>query len=151
MTFFAPPYPASAPDMTAFALKVDIPKGATTAPPSVADDGSVETDPMTFAMGDHTHASKVRTVRAVSASDGTLTWNFTPPFPPGSTPKVVAIAEAGASDVVSVQSDGIPTATQVKLRVIRTVRSVVSLLGLTILSLPASTGAVPIHAMAFET
>lgn len=86
------------------------------------------------------------------AADGSLVWVYSTPFEAGVVPRIQAIAETGVgvTDVVNVQVEGTPTNTQCLLRVTRTQRSVVSLIGLTILSIPASVGATWVHMSAFE-
>ena len=139
-------------DVSSFATKAEVPVGATDAPPSVADSSAVGTESMIYALANHTHASKARKIRAQCAPDGSLVWTFTPPFASGVVPRVVAVAETanGVTDVVNVQVEGTPTNTTANLRVNRTQRSVVSLLGLTILSIPSSVGVMWIHAVALE-
>ena len=135
-----------------FALKSEMPTPSTAAPPSVADTSAKGADTTKYALSDHTHASKARKARITSATDGTLTWTFSPPFGAGVVPRVVAIAEttAGVTDVINVQIEGTPTNAAVNLRVNRTQRSVASLIGLTVLSVPASVGATVVHAVALE-
>lgn len=90
-------------------------------------------------------------VRIQTASDGTLTWTYPVAFPSSYIPRISVVAEAtaGTTDVVNVQIDGTPTNTQAKFRVTRTQQSVVALLGLTILSVPASVGATWLHIEVF--
>lgn len=146
---------ANATDVTsALAAKANasaIPQPATTMPPGVSDTGAVGSS-QKYALENHTHASKARKVRVLTATDGTYTWTFDPPFTAGVVPIVVAVAEAasGVTDVINVQIVDTPTATSCKLLANRTQRSVATLLGLTILSIPASVGAVRIHAVALE-
>ena len=127
------------------------PSPATSQPPGVTDTGALG-NVERYAMENHTHASKARKERIQSAADGTLTWVYSTPFPNGVVPRIVAIAEAaaGITDVINVQIVDTPTNTQCKLLVNRTQRSVVALLGLTILSVPASVGATWVHAVALE-
>lgn len=134
------------------AKKSDMPTAATTAPPSVADSSALGTQNTVYALANHTHASKARKSRMTSAADGSLVWTFNPPFTSGVTPIISAIAEtaSGVTDVINVQIEGTPTATSATLRVTRTNRSTVALLGLTILSLPTSPGATVVHAIALE-
>lgn len=124
---------------------------ATSAPPGVTDSGA-QGNILRYAMENHTHASKARKDRIQSASDGTLTWTYSTPFAPGVVPRIVAIAEAanGVTDVINVQIVDTPTNVSCKLLVNRTQRSVVALLGLTILSVPASPGVTWVHAVALE-
>lgn len=139
-------------DTSGLAKKSEVPTAATSAPPSVADASAKGTDDMVYALSNHTHASKARKARITSAADGSLTWTFNPPFTNGVTPIISAIAEtvSGVTDVINVQVEGTPTATSASLRVTRTNRSTVALIGLTILSLPSSPGATVVHAIALE-
>lgn len=132
------------------ALKSDLPTPASAMPPPVADAGAVGADTVKYALADHTHASKLRRTRIQTAADGSVTWTFDPPFDVGVVPRINAIAETGVgvTDVINVQVEGTPTNTSCLLRVTRTQRSVVSLIGLTILSLPANPGATWVHASA---
>lgn len=136
------------------AAQVDalLPKPATSMPPGVSDVGALGTVPQRFAMENHTHASKARKDRLQCAADGTLTWTYSTPFTNGVVPRIVAVAEttSGVTDVINVQVEGTPTNTQAVLRVTRTNRSTVALLGLTILSLPAQPGVTWVHCVALE-
>lgn len=127
------------------------PAPATAMPPGVADTGALGDD-LRYALANHTHASKARKIRVQTAADGTVTWAFNPPFANGVVPIVVAVEEAaaGITDVINVQVVDAPTNTGVKLLVNRTNRSVVALIGLTILSVPASPGVTWVHAVALE-
>lgn len=128
-----------------------VPDPATAEPPGVQDAGAVGSN-MKYALADHTHASKVRKVRVQCAADGTLTWTYSTPFTNGVTPIVLAVAEvaSGVTDVVNVQVVDTPTNTSCKLLVNRTQRSVVSLIGLTVLSVPSQPGVTWVHAVALE-
>lgn len=86
-------------------------------------------------------------VRAQTNASGVLTWTFTSPFEGGVVPIVTAIVETapGVTEVLNAQVSGTPTNTSVTIRVNRTVQSVVALLGLTILSVPASVGVQWVH------
>ena len=128
-----------------------IPQPATAMPPGVSDTGAVGNSSK-YALENHTHASKARKDRVQSAVDGTITWVYPTPFGVGVVPRVVAVAEvpAGTTDVVNVQVIDTPTNTQCKLLVNRTNRSVVSLIGLTILSVPSQPGATWVHVVALE-
>ena len=134
------------------AVQASIPTPSSATPPAVADSGNVGNMTSVFALANHTHASKVRKIRVQTASDGSVTWTYSTPFPAGTNPIVLAVAEvaAGVTDVVNVQVIDQPTATSCKLLVNRTNRSVVSLIGLTVLSVPSSPGATWIHAVALE-
>lgn len=127
------------------------PQPATSMPPGVTDTGSIGTI-QRFALENHTHASKARKARMQCAADGTLTWTYSTPFDAGVVPRVVAVAEAanGITDVINVQIVDTPTNVSCKLLVNRTQRSVASLLGLTILSVPAQPGVTWVHAVALE-
>jgi hypothetical protein len=120
-------------------------------PPGVADTGTVGSSAK-YALENHTHASKARKARVQSAADGTITWVYSTPFDVGVVPRVVAVAEvaSGVADVVNVQVIGTPTNTQCQLLVNRTNRSVVSLIGLTVLSVPSQPGVTWVHAVALE-
>lgn len=147
------PFTPAPVDTSNLATKAEVPTGAVTAPPSVADSSALGTEPMVYALANHTHASKARKVRAACDASGLLVWTFDPPFTPGTTPRVVAVAETAGiavTDVVNVQVEGIPSATSCNLRVNRTARSVVALLGLTILSVPTQPGVMMVHAVALE-
>lgn len=91
-------------------------------------------------------------IRVQTASDGTYTWTYPTPFASGVVPKISVCAEAGVgvTDVINAQTDGPPTNTQCKIRVTRTQQSVVALLGLTILSVPASPGVTWVSIIAFQ-
>lgn len=91
-------------------------------------------------------------IRVQTAADGTYTWVYPQPFAVGNIPKIFAVAEGGVgvTDVINAQTDGPPTNTQCKIRVTRTQQSAVSLLGLTILSVPASVGATWVSIVALQ-
>lgn len=130
-----------------------VPVAGTGSPTAVVDQAAGSAgSPGQYAPFNHTHPSKARKARATTAADGTYTWTFDPPFTTGVTPIVCAIAETGVgvTDVVNVQVVGTPTNTSCKLQVNRTQRSVAAVLGLTILSVPASVGASVVHAIALE-
>lgn len=88
-------------------------------------------------------AFQAQRVRVQTAADGTYTWTYPNSFAAGVIPKVFVVAEApaGSLDIYNAQTDGAPTNTQVAVRVTRGQKSVASLLGLTILSFPATVGA----------
>lgn len=128
-------------------LRRVVPKPATSAPPAVADAGA-QGNVTRYAMENHTHASKARRDRKQSDAAGLITWVFDPPFDVGVVPRINAIAETatGITDVVNVQVEGVPTNAQCQLRVTRTKRSFLSLLGLDVLSVPAGgPGATWVH------
>ncbi len=128
-----------------------VPLPATSMPPGVSDTGNKGSIPR-YALEDHTHASKARKERIQSAADGTITWTYPTPFAAGVIPRVVAVAEvaAGVTDVVNVQVVDTPTNTSCKLLVNRANRSIASLLGLTVLSVPSQPGATWVHVIALE-
>lgn len=82
-------------------------------------------------------------IRATTSTAGLYTWTYPTPYSPGVVPVIQAVVEgtAGSTDVINAQLNGAPTNTSVTIRITRTVQSVVSLLGLTILSIPAAPGA----------
>lgn len=130
----------------------EVPQPSNVNPPSVADASAIGNQTGMYALANHTHASKVRKIRIQSAADGTITWTYATPFTNGVTPIVLAVAEvaSGVTDVVNVQVIDTPTATSCKLLVNRANRSVASLLGLTVLSIPSHPGVTWIHAVAVE-
>jgi hypothetical protein len=119
-------------------------------PPAISDTGALGADVAMFARADHTHPSKLRRARAQTAANGIYTWTFDPPFDVGVVPRVYAVAETaqGVTDVINAQIEGTPTNTAATIRVTRTQQSVVALLGLTILSIPAQPGQTWVHAFA---
>jgi len=120
-------------------------------PPAVADTGSIGTQTQFYALANHTHASKARKVIATTAADGTYTFSYAAnPFVNAPTCLAVAETAAGVTDVINVQIVGTPTTTSVTFLVNRTQRSVASLLGLTVLSVPTQPGATKIHAICLE-
>lgn len=135
-----------------FASMADIPPAASSNPAPIAVDPVIGAM-VPYARADHVHPSTLRKARLQTAVNGTLTWVFDVPFPNGTIPRINAIAETGVgnTDVVNVQVEGTPTATQAVLRVTRTNQTVVGLLGLTILSIPASVGATWVHLSAAQS
>lgn len=134
------------------AVQSTIPTAATSAPPSVADTGTAGTQTMVYALANHTHASKIRKIRAQTAADGNYTFTFTTAFGVGVTPICEATAETtpGVTDVINAQINGTPTNTAVNVIVTRTNRSVVSLIGLTVLSIPTQPGVTWVHIACLE-
>ncbi len=133
------------------ALTVPIPTASTTVPPCIADSGTAGTaGTMIFAPFNHTHCSKARRGRATSAADGSLSLSFSPAF--SNPPICAAVAEvaSGVTDVVNVQIVGTPTVSAASLLVNRANRSVASLLGLTVLSIPSQPGATVVHWICIE-
>jgi hypothetical protein len=133
-------------------VALTIPTPSNTMPPGVADSGSLGTMTTMYALANHTHASKARKVIADTAADGSLTWTFASPFTAGTAPVCAAVAQvaAGVTDVVNVQIIGAPTATSAQFLVNRANRTVASLLGLTVLSIPATSGVTRVHAICLE-
>lgn len=138
-------------DLSPYAKFDDVPAPAAAAPPSVAD-ASAQGNITRYAMENHTHASKVRRDRLQCNADGTLTWTYSTPFGVGVVPRVFGVAEvaSGITDVLNVQVVDTPTNTQCKFLVNRTQRSVVALIGLTVLSVPAQPGVTWVHCAALE-
>lgn len=132
------------------AMAATIPTPSDAIPPAVSDTGAIGTTPTKFSIEGHTHASKARKARVTTATDGSYTWTFDTPFDVGVVPIIVGVAETGVgvTDVINLQVEGTPTNTGAKIRVTRTQRSVVALIGLTILSIPASPGATIVHLIA---
>jgi hypothetical protein len=134
------------------AVTVPIPVASTTMPPCISDSGSAGTPgTLTFAPFNHTHCSKARRIIATSATNGSYTYDYSAaPF--NNPPVCSAVAEvaAGVTDVVNVQVIGTPTTTAASFLVNRANRSVASLLGLTVLSVPASPGATRLHIICLE-
>lgn len=91
-------------------------------------------------------------IRVQTATDGTYTWVYPTPFAVGNIPKIFVVAEGGVgvTDVINAQTDGAPTNVQCKIRVTRTQASVVALIGLTILSVPATVGATWVSIVALQ-
>jgi hypothetical protein len=129
-----------------------IPQPASAVPPGVADASAVgNTAP--YARADHTHASKARKeIKAISAT-GLYTWTFATAFGAGVVPvcNAIAVCPSGTTDLVNVQQEGDATATSVTFRVTRYQQSVVSLIGLTILSVnSALPGGIKLALLALE-
>lgn len=95
-------------------------------------------------------ATAPQKARVLTSTAGTYTWTYAVPYPAGMIPNIQSLAEytAGSTDVINVQLDGAPTNTQAKFRVTRTAVTVVSLLDLSILSVPASPGAIQLQLQA---
>lgn len=131
-------------------LDAQVPQPATAVPPGVADAGVKGTSPR-FALSDHTHASKTRKA-IVAVSTATYTWTYPVAFGAGVVPICNAIAQTapGATDLINVQIDGVPTNTQCTFRITRYQQSVAALLGLTVLSLNGAPASVNLHMTAFE-
>ena len=130
-----------------YALASSVPIPASSAPPAVEVASVKGSDSQQYALANHTHASKSRRSRLQTAADGTLTWTYPTAFDTGVVPQIQALVETavGVTDVVNVQLEGTPTNVSAKIRVNRTQQTAVSLLGLTILSVPASPGVQWVH------
>jgi len=133
------------------AMSATIPVPATATPPAVTDTGTLGTMTGIYALANHTHASKARKIIATTATDGTYTFNYsTVPFTAPPICNAIAEVVTGVTDVINVQVVGTPTVNSAAFLVNRTQRSVAALLGLTILSVPASPGATKIHILCVE-
>lgn len=100
----------------------------------------------TTAMNAAIAAAQPQKAHLTTATDGTLTWTYPVACGAGVVPYVQALARgaSGSTDVLNPQLDGVQTNTQAKFRVTRTAVTTVALLGLNILSVPSSPGAVPL-------
>lgn len=129
-----------------------IPQPSAVVPPGVTDTGTVGDMTLYYALGNHTHASKARKERIQSLADGTILWTYSTPFGIGVVPRIAAVAEVatGVTDVVNVQVIDTPTNVSCKLLVNRASKSVVALIGLTVLSIPAQPGITWVHCVALE-
>jgi hypothetical protein len=147
-------YPTTAQMNAAMAIvAATVPTAGTGSPTAIVDanSGAAGTAGV-YAPFNHTHPSKARKGIVTTATDGTVTATFATAFPGGTVPicQAIAVPTVGTTDVINAQLDGAPTATQVAIRVTRTQRSVVALIGLTILSIPASAGATTVHYICLE-
>lgn len=114
-----------------FAAKSDIPTAGTTVPPAVSDTGDLGTDPMKYALDNHTHASKARKqIRTQSSAASTYTWVYPTPFAAGVVPIVSAIVQVpnGTTDLFNVQVMGAPTNTQCVFQINRVSAGLLALL-----------------------
>lgn len=118
------------------------PLGPTGATGSVGATGAAGATGATGAAGTTVQAKIVTT-----ASDGTLVWTYPVAYGAGVIPVVNGIAQSSSADVFNVQVTAISN-TSVSFKVTRTVQSVVSLLGLTILSVPATVGTTTLYVTA---
>ena len=95
----------------------------------------------------------VRAARATTNAAGAYTWTYPTPFAAGVVPVISVVAvgpNPAGTNVVNAQLVGQPTNTSCTIQVTRTSITVVSLLGLSILSVPASV-ATDIHLFAVES
>lgn len=127
-----------------------IPVAASSVPPSVSDTGSTGTG-SAYALANHTHACKFRRGIA-SVSGNTVVWTYPTPFPAGVTPVCNATAQVASGDtrLVNAQIQGVPTNTQCTFMVTTYQQSVVSLIGLTVLSTAGTPFSGNMHMIAFE-
>lgn len=151
MGYFDPPVDLAPVYAAIASVQTAMPTAATSTPAAIATSGIVGSDQSQFARADHVHPSKVRSDRLQCAADGTLTWTYPTAFAAGTLPRIQAIVETsmGVTDVLNAQIEGTPTATSCQIRVTRTQRSTVSLIGLTVLSIPSSVGVQWVHLSAF--
>lgn len=127
----------NSPGMTTTQVLSLLPQPSNTAPPGVADSGSVGTQTQVYALANHTHASRARKEIKSISSSGLFTWVFPTSFSSGVVPicNAMAVCVPGTTDIVNVQQEGDATNTQVTFRITRFQQSVASLLGLTIISI----------------
>lgn len=138
-------YPPALQNMSAYALAATIPTPAVAAPPCVADAGALGSGSSVYALANHTHCSKVRRGIVNTDAAGLVTVAFSPAFNAVPACQALAAPTAGTTDVINAQLDGDPTTTAATFRVTRTNKSVVALIGLTVLSVPASPGVTKLH------
>lgn len=124
-----------------------IPAPATTMPPGVSDSGSIGTQTTIYALANHTHASKARKGRVTVPVVGGAVFadvTYSAAFTGGGTPVCAVTAETAPGDtsVVNAQIDGTPTSTGMRIRITRSTVTAVSLLGLSVLSVPSQTATV---------
>lgn len=121
----------------AMAAMATIPKPATTPPPGVSDNSAAGTMTTLYALANHTHASKARKGRVLVPAAGFLDVTFSTPF--STSPPICAVTAetaSGDTNVVNAQIDGTPTMTGMRVRITRTAVTAVSLIGLSVLSVP---------------
>jgi hypothetical protein len=120
------------------ALAATVPTASTTTPPGVADSSITGTMTGVYALANHTHASKARKGRVLVPTAGFLDVTFSSAFTSGVIPLCAVTAETSTGDtsVVNAQMDGAPSATGMRIRITRTSITAVSLLGLSVLSVP---------------
>lgn len=131
--------------LSPYALTTALPTPAVSSPPCVADTGTVGTGSSVYALANHTHCSKVRRGIANTDAAGLLTVAFSPAFNAVPACQALAAPTAGTTDVINAQLDGDPTVSAATFRITRTNRSVVALIGLTVLSVPAPPGVTKLH------
>lgn len=127
--------------------------GAPGSSASVSNTGTSSSAVLNFAIprgdkGDPGTPSKlVHSTTAMTNSAGAYTFTFPTEF--SSPPRVAATVQSATADIFDVKITAVST-TSCSVQVGRTQASVVSLLGLTILSVPASVGAQTVHIIACQ-
>lgn len=133
------------------AMAATIPAPASSAPPAIVDNNSGVLGTAGFyALATHTHPSKARKGRAQSTSAGVLDVTFSPVFTGTPVCAVTAETTSGDTGVVNAQIDGPTSTTAARFRVTRTAITTVSLIGLNVLSVPASPGVTWVHYLCLE-
>lgn len=129
-----------------------MPQPSSAVPPGVSDMGSVGTQTTTYALANHTHASKARKqIVTMGSAASTYTWVYPNPFAAGVSPVVSAIVQvsAGNTDLFNVQIQGVATNTQCTFQINRVSGGLLSLL-LGALSLNPTPVASTLHMIALE-
>lgn len=125
--------------------------GAPGSPASVTNAGTANDAVLNFSIprgdkGDPGTPSKlVHSVTATTNAAGVYTFTFPTPF--AAVPRVVACVQSATTDIFDVKVTAVST-TSCTVQIGRTQASVVSLLGLTILSVPSSVGAQTVNIIA---
>lgn len=132
------------------ALGVSIPKPATMLPLGVEDVSSVGTD-QSYALANHSHASKARKAIVNVGAVATYTWTYPVAFPAGVVPVCNAIAQvaSGTTDLFNAQIIGTPTNTKCTFQINRVSSGLLSLLG-GALSVNPTPAAITLHMTALE-
>lgn len=138
-------------NLAPYALKTEVPTPAVAAPPAVAVASGMGSTPSSFAMEDHTHASKVRRQIVAIPAASTYTWVYPTAFAAGVVPMVSAIAQVGAgtTDLFNIQVVGAPTNTQCVFQINRASAGLLALL-LGALSINPTPAAITLHMVALE-
>lgn len=140
---------ASKADIAALAAVAEsIPTPASDTPPAVDTEGAPGSAAR-FARADHTHKTSVQAAVVTTGADGTVEWVYPTPYPAGVSPVIShgVVGAAGNADLYSVQYDGAPTATKVKVRVNRATRSTVAAIASVFRSDPGVSG-IQVHLIA---
>lgn len=106
---------------------------------------------VSYQIGTSSSGATFQVALATTDGDGLVTWTFPLAYASGVVPQCngIAIGPSPASGVViSVQLEGNPTNTSAKFRVTKSNITAAALLGLNILSLPASPGTTVIQVFA---